>query len=105
MLADQLRQAVDACPRSGLPQVQDTLWKAWAQGLLEDDEAQALSEIIATRRALPAVPRPRITVPRPRPRERVERHRRWAASGWLPPSIAARFTVSEQSCLAVLAQE
>ena len=35
--------------------------------------------------------------------ERLIRRRRWAASGWLPPQIAARFTLAEQAVLAVLA--
>ena len=35
----------------------------------------------------------------------MERRRRWAASGCLPPAIAARFTLAEQSALAVIAAE
>jgi len=35
--------------------------------------------------------------------ERLIRRRRWAASGFLPPQIAIRFTLSEQAVLAVLA--
>jgi len=35
----------------------------------------------------------------------MERRRRWAASGCLPPAIAARFTLGEQAALAVVAAE
>ena len=42
---------------------------------------------------------------RPRTDASMERRRRWAASGRLPPAIAARFTLSEQAVLAVVAIE
>ena len=35
----------------------------------------------------------------------MERRRRWAASGRLPPAIAARFTLAEQAVLALVAAE
>lgn len=35
----------------------------------------------------------------------MERRRRWAASGRLPPAIAARFTLAEQGVLALVAAE
>jgi len=35
----------------------------------------------------------------------MERRRRWAASGCLPPALAARFTLGEQAALAVVAAE
>ena len=35
----------------------------------------------------------------------MERRRRWAASGALPPSLACRFTLAEQSALAAIAAE
>jgi DNA-binding CsgD family transcriptional regulator len=35
----------------------------------------------------------------------MERRRRWAASGCLPPALAARFTLAEQAVLAVVAAE
>ncbi|MGU3664573.1 hypothetical protein ACLBX9_30015 [Methylobacterium sp. A49B] len=35
----------------------------------------------------------------------MERHRRWAASGRLPPAIAVRFTLAEQAVLALVAAE
>jgi GTP-sensing pleiotropic transcriptional regulator CodY len=35
----------------------------------------------------------------------MERCRRWAASGRLPPGLAARFTLAEQAVLSLLAAE
>ncbi|HZI76895.1 MAG TPA: hypothetical protein VFD73_23255, partial [Gemmatimonadales bacterium] len=35
----------------------------------------------------------------------MERRRKWAASGALPPALASRFTLAEQSVLAVIAAE
>jgi hypothetical protein len=35
----------------------------------------------------------------------IQRRRRWAASGFLPPALAARFTVGELAALSVIAQE
>ena len=42
---------------------------------------------------------------RPRTNASMERRRRWAASGRLPPAIAARFTLAEQAVLALVAAE
>ena len=42
---------------------------------------------------------------RPRTDTSMERRRRWAASGRLPPGIAAQFTLAEQAALAVVAVE
>lgn len=35
----------------------------------------------------------------------MERHRRWTSSGWLPPQIAARFTMGEAAALSAIAAE
>ena len=35
----------------------------------------------------------------------MERRRRWTGSGWLPPQIAARFTMAETAVLSVIASE
>lgn len=37
--------------------------------------------------------------------EKLARRRRWAASGWLPPALACRFTCGEIAALSVIAQE
>ena len=54
----QLRQAVEASPRVELHKVQDAVWKTWGAGGLSDDEAQALSDLIEARKALPATQKP-----------------------------------------------
>ena len=53
---------------------------------------------------LTGAPRSRVGS-RPRTDASMERRRRWAASGRLPPAIAARFTLAEQAVLAVIAVE
>lgn len=42
---------------------------------------------------------------RPRTDASMERRRRWAASGRLPPGLAAQFTLAEQAVLALVAAE
>jgi predicted transcriptional regulator len=107
LFADQLRAAIIAAPRCDLAKVGEALWKAWGRGLVTDDEAQALSEAIEAKRAIIAAPKPaqRRLGSRPRSPGSMERRRRWAASGCLPPQIAARFTLAETAVLAVIAAE
>jgi hypothetical protein len=94
-------------PKIELGRLSETLWKAWGQGLVGDDEAQSLAEMIEARRALLAVQKPiqRHFGSRPRSPASMERRRRWAASGALPPALASRFTLAEQAVLAVVAAE
>lgn len=107
MFADEIRQAVEAAPRVKLPEVSAVLWRAFGAGQVSEAEAEALSGLIEARRALPATPKPasRHAGSRPRSPASLERRRSWAASGRLPPSIAARFTPGEAAVLAVLAVE
>ena len=42
---------------------------------------------------------------RPRTDASIERRRRWASSGRLPPALASRFTLSEQAALSLIAAE
>ena len=107
MFAEQLRRAVEASPRVELAKVASLLWHAYAAGQVTEAEASELSELIEARRALPAAPRPlqRRLGSRPRSPASMERRRRWAASGALPPALAARFTLAETAVLAVLAAE
>lgn len=105
--ARQLRQAVEASPRVELHKVQDAVWKTWGAGGLSDDEAQALSDLIEARKALPASQKPiqRRLGSRPRSPSSMARRRSWAASGHLPPQVAARFTIGEAAVLAVVSIE
>src|SRR3954471_5525780 len=107
MFVDELRRAVEASPRAELPAVSSLLWKAFAAGQVSEPEASELSALIEAKRAIPVPPpRPRLRVgSRPRSPAHMERRRRWAASGCLPPALAARFTLGEQAALAVVAQE
>src|SRR5829696_5750535 len=107
MFVDELRRAVEASPRVELPKVSALLWKAYAAGHVTEAEASVLSEAIEAKRALPALQKPiqRRLGSRPRSSAHMERRRRWAASGCLPPQIAARFTLGEQAVLAVIAAE
>src|SRR3954463_7865322 len=107
MFVEQLRRTVEASPRVELPKVSALLWKAYAAGQISEAEAQALSDLIEARRALPAAPKPiqRRWGSRPRSPASMERRRRWAASGALPPALAARFTLAETAVLAVIAAE
>src|SRR4051812_3458395 len=107
MFVGQLRGAIEASPRCELARVAQLLWKAYAAGHVSEAEASALSDMIEAKRALPAPQKPlqRRLGSRPRSPAHMERRRRWAASGCLPPTIAARFTLAEQSALAVIAAE
>ena len=58
MFIEQLRRAVEASPRAELPAVSGLLWKAYAAGQVTEAQAQALSEAIEVRRALPAPQKP-----------------------------------------------
>src|SRR5215210_2419819 len=107
MFVEQLRRAVEASPRAELPAVSALLWKAYAAGQVTEAEASALSESIERKRSLPAAQKPvqRRFGSRPRTSSSLERRRRWAASGTLPPALASRFTLAEQAVLAVVAAE
>src|SRR3954469_4748574 len=107
MLVEQLRRAVEAAPRVELAKVASLLWRAYAAGQVSEAEAQALSDLIEGRRALPAPQKPaqRRLGSRPRSPASMERRRRWAASGALPPPLARRVTRGEQAVLAVIAAE
>src|SRR4051812_25632188 len=110
MFVEQLRRAVEASPRAELPTVSGLLWKAYAAGHVTEAEASDLSNLIEARKAAGAVtltltkPR-RLIGSRPRTPASLERRRRWAASGALPPALASRFTTAETAVLAVIAAE
>jgi DNA-binding CsgD family transcriptional regulator len=106
MFVEQLRRAVEVSPRAELPAVSTLLWKAYAAGHVTEAEASALSEAIEVKRALPAPQKPaqRRFGSRPTPAS-LERRRRWAASGAMPPALASRFTLAEQAVLALVAAE
>lgn len=106
MLVEQVRRALAATPRGRLAELAATVWRAFAAGAISEEDAQQLAEEIAVRKAIPAAPpAPRRVGSRPRSPASMERRRAWAASSWLPPRIAARFTPAEQAALGVVLAE
>ncbi|MCJ2099019.1 helix-turn-helix domain-containing protein [Methylobacterium sp. E-046] len=128
--ADAIRRQVEAAPRPALPAVTAALWRAYGEGKVTEAEAEALSGLIESRQTksdtvsclrspvsrtgnaeksgigFDRVGSPRKAVgSRPRTDASMERRRRWAASGRLPPALAARFTLAEQAVLALVAAE
>nr|WP_276592663.1 MULTISPECIES: helix-turn-helix domain-containing protein [unclassified Methylobacterium] len=114
-----------------MPSVTALLWRAYGEGKVTEAEAEALSVLIEGRTLSGSSPRsgqssnptgtsagegtadPRTLVQaarravgsRPRTDASMERRRRWAASGRLPPGLAARFTLAEQAVLSLVAAE
>lgn len=129
--ADAIRRQADDAPRAALPAVAQAMWSAFAAGQITEAEAEALSALIEARRLASCahnggqIPNPTGTCAvgmidalqdrqrsprtgagsRPRTDASLERRRRWAASGRLPPALAARFTLAEQSVLSIVAAE
>ncbi|WP_082317199.1 helix-turn-helix domain-containing protein [Methylobacterium sp. ARG-1] len=116
MFAYEIRRQAEAAPRAALPAVTAALWRAYGEGKVTEAEAETLSSLIEARRETsktenPSLPQNRVGLPRrsvgsrPRTDASMERRRRWAASGRLPPGLAARFTLAEQAVLALIAAE
>jgi hypothetical protein len=89
------------------------VWSAWARGELSDDQAQSAAE--AAHRGVPraadtfktaraAFPARRVQRSPDRQRS-IERRRRLAASGPMPPALACQFTVGELAALRIVADE
>jgi hypothetical protein len=115
-LTDQFAAAAErARTLAQLEDLSRLLWRAHAEHHVDDGRAAALSEAVEARRSkikagrpapLPRPPSARRKPPRsPDRRASIERRRRQAASGAMPPQIAANFTVGEQSALAVIGRE
>lgn len=108
MFADELRRAVESAARVELPAVSVQLWKAFGAGQVTEAEAEGLANLIEVKQALQTAARPPSRKPlgaRPRTDASLERRRRWAASGRLPPNLASHFTTAEVAVLAVIAVE
>ena len=107
MFADELRGAVESAARVELPAVSVLLWKAFGAGQVTETEAEGLANLIEAK-ALQTAARPlvrKVVGARPRTDASLERRRRWAASGRLPPNLASHFTTAEVAVLAVIAVE
>lgn len=107
LLIDHLRQAIAGAPRAKLPEVSQALYRAWANGEIDDADGESLAASITLRQAAPAVQAsPRRPVgARPRTPESLERRRKLASAGYMPPHLAAHFTEGERAVLAVVAGE
>ncbi|CAO4157323.1 HTH gntR-type domain-containing protein [Methylorubrum extorquens] len=121
MFCDQIRQRTETAPRAALPAVAAALWKAFAEGHVTEAEAEALAALIEARQVSrspdpetatgpinPDASQNRARSPMTgrsgsRPRTASMERRRGAASGRMPPAIAARFTLAEQSVLSLVA--
>lgn len=115
MLVDQIAGALEAA-RTGrvVDEIAKVLWRAAAEGAVGEEDAGRLGEAIEARRAALQAPAPAtrlITPRRPPPckspdRARsIDRRRRLVAAGWLPPQVAAAFTLAQQAALAIIAQQ
>src|SRR4051794_26426481 len=107
MFSEQLNASIDSAQTlAQLDGLSSALWKGFSASAFSEEEAQKLSEILeAKRRAFRASYRPVCANRRPIPRrprnqpqrspnrqKSVQRRRQLAASGPLPPNLAAKFT-------------
>ena len=110
MFVEEIRRAVQACQRGRLPELSAAVWKGFAAGAVSEDEAQRLAEMIEARKAagliqMDETPHRRHVGSRPRSSASLERRRAWTGSGWMPPAIAARFTMGEAAAIGVIVAE
>lgn len=115
MLVEELAEAIGRAHGAALDAVTRALWAAVAAGQIGDEDAARLSAAVEARRLVGRAvggPKPvgAITLrPMPKPcpdrAAALERSRRWAAAGRMPPAIACRFTPGEQAALAVIVFE
>jgi hypothetical protein len=116
MLADQFTTAAErARTLAQLEDLSRLLWRANAEGRVDDGRAGVISEAVEARRSRIKAGRPaplpsRSTARRKPPRSpnrqaSIERRRGQAASGAMPPAIANQFTLGEQAALAVIARQ
>lgn len=128
MFRTALSSAIDAAHPRQIDHLSRTLWQAHAAGHLLDGEAQELAERLHQRRQPPAeaqgalFPMPgtpeaqnrkrawtafpaRVEQRSPDRRASIERRRRLAASGPMPPAMACRYTVGELAVLRIVGDE
>ena len=107
-----IKPAIIASPLTGLDALAQKVWAAYGVDALTAAEASELCKALAARRvvsapgvAIPAYPEWGRSGSRPRSSTSLERRRSWAASSWLPPATAARFTQAEAAALGVVMAE
>jgi hypothetical protein len=109
MFVEHLTRAIAAARTPKLDHLSAELWKAYAAGALSDDDAQAAAEAIRERKlasAPKAPPPPKARRQRSPDRQAsIARRRHLAASGPMPPALAARFTTGELAALRIVSDE
>lgn len=118
MVFDEIRRAAEAAPLARLCEVSAALWKAFGAGGISEAQAEEISGLIEARRAVPptspgeGAPGCKFASCSTRKRQRppvrseaIERRRRLAASGPMPPALAARFTVGELAVMRIVGDE
>jgi hypothetical protein len=117
MFYDQLVTAIENAARCQLDDYSRQVWRAHGAGIVADDQAQQLAELIQRRRGASPVARVLLSQPvryriqrspeqrSPDRRASLLRRREHAASGPLPPHLAAGFTTGELAVLKVISDE
>ncbi|MGH1592392.1 hypothetical protein ACRBEV_33275 (plasmid) [Methylobacterium phyllosphaerae] len=115
-----MREAVDAARTlAQLDDLSRTIWQAHAAETVTDAEAQGLAEALHTRRsavreavAPVGIPLGRVTLFPAKRLQRapersvaIERRRRLACSGPMPPALASRFTTGQLAVLRIVGDE
>lgn len=107
MFAAEALRAIERVPLAKLDEALRNVWRAHAAGALTEEDAQKAAELAHARRAVtPPPPRSRGRLLDPaRRRAAVIRRRHLAASGPMPPAIAANFTTAELSVMRIVLDE
>lgn len=118
MLADFATAISTARTTLILDDIAKLMWRALAAGTIDEPAAERFTVAIEARRAvfranraawtqkpMQGVVAPSRTPTSPDRAKSIERRRRHAASGALPPDIAASFTIGEQAVLSVIARQ
>jgi hypothetical protein len=115
----QIAEAVGNAPVRALDTLSRSIWQGLAAGALSDDDAQRLADLIHARRTAEKAAAearggssgsrglypPRKPQRAPLRPVAIERRRRLASSGPLPPSVASRFTTGELAVLRIIGDE
>ncbi len=121
---DHLSTAISRASLARCDAIARDVWRAYGAGALADDQAEGISAALEARRkslrggsgqpaAGPQKPvwalttrfPPRRVQRSPDRRKSLERRRRLAASGPMPPALAAKFTQGELAALKIVADE
>lgn len=107
MFAAEVMRAIERAPVTQLDEALRNVWRAHGAGALTDAEAQQAAELAHARRAVtPPPPRSRGRLLDPARRKAgAMRRRQLAASGPMPPAIAANFTTAELAVMRIVLDE